>query len=342
MSSSPLLKLNNFIGGSFVEPLSQEYMLSYAPATGEPLLHLADSNSADVDRAVAAAQAAFPAWSALSADARSAHLYRVADLIEQRLEEFAKAESADNGKPVSLARAMDIPRAIHNFRFFAGAVLHAQESSTTQGPSAAPVLNYTLRQPLGVAGLISPWNLPLYLLTWKVAPALVVGNTVVAKPSEFTSLTAHLLCQVFADAGVPPGVLNVVFGRGASAGARLVEHPEVPLISFTGGTVTGEKVAVGAARHFKKVSLELGGKNPNIVFADADLQQAVAGTVRSSFLNQGEICLCGSRVFVHASVFDEFLARFVEAARQLRVGDPADPSTTTGALVSKEHLEKVQ
>ncbi|HEX7708170.1 MAG TPA: aldehyde dehydrogenase, partial [Thermoanaerobaculia bacterium] len=254
------------------------------------------------------------------------------------LDELARLESLDNGKPVSLAKRMDIPRAVANFRFFATAILHdSTEAHATDGIA----LNYTLRQPLGVAGLISPWNLPLYLLSWKIAPAIASGSCCVAKPSELTPLTAHRLAELSLEAGLPPGVLNIVHGYGAKAGAAICEHPDVPMISFTGGTVTGARVAAAAAPLFKKLSLELGGKNPNLVFADADLDDAIATSIRSSFANQGEICLCGSRIFVERSIYDEFVERFVVATKKLRVGDPADDATDVGALISEAHLEKV-
>ncbi|ORZ40973.1 aldehyde dehydrogenase family 8 member A1 [Catenaria anguillulae PL171] len=275
---------------------------------------------------------------------RSRFLNAIADGIERRLDEFAQAESADQGKPVSLAKSVDIPRAIHNFRFFASAILHESTKATEmeQLPGGqGSALNYVRREPVGVAGLISPWNLPLYLLTWKIAPCLATGNTCVCKPSEFTSHTAYLLCEVMQQANLPAGVVNMVFGNGPNAGAALVAHKDVPLISFTGGTVTGERIARVAAPMFKKLSLELGGKNAALVFGDADLARAVSTTVFSSFRNQGEICLCTSRVFVHRSIYDEFVSQLVDQVKKLKVGDPKNPATDLGALVSKEHMEKV-
>jgi aminomuconate-semialdehyde/2-hydroxymuconate-6-semialdehyde dehydrogenase len=331
------LRLANFINGAFVPPRANAYFDDIEPATGEVLAHVPDSDAQDVHDAVRAAKAAFPAWSATPAEQRSRLLLKLADLIEQNLDELARLESRDNGKTVSLARRLDIPRAVANFRFFGTAILHhASEAHVTDA-----ALNYTLRQPIGVAGLISPWNLPLYLLSWKIAPALACGNTCVAKPSELTPLTAQRLAELSLDAGIPPGVINIVHGYGAKAGAALCEHPDVPLISFTGGTVTGARVAAMAAPKFKKLSLELGGKNPNLVFAEADLDDAVATSIRSSFWNQGEICLCGSRIFVERSAYDAFVERFVAATKKLRIGDPADPETDVGALISAAHLEKV-
>src|SRR5215212_6110582 len=330
--------LANFINGRFVAPDAEDYLDDVNPATEEVIARIPDSDRRDVDAAVAAAAAAFPSWSRTPAAERSRLLLRLADLIEGDLDRLACVESLDNGKPISLARRLDIPRAVANFRFFATAILH---ESTEAHATDASALNYTLRQPLGVAGLISPWNLPLYLLSWKIAPAIASGNTCVAKPSELTPLTANHLAELSLAAGIPPGVINIVHGSGAKAGAALAAHPDVPMISFTGGTVTGAKVAAAAAPMFKKLSLELGGKNPNLIFADADLDAAIATSIRSSFWNQGEICLCGSRIFVERSIYGEFVERFADAARQLRVGDPSDDATDVGALISAAHLEKV-
>jgi aminomuconate-semialdehyde/2-hydroxymuconate-6-semialdehyde dehydrogenase len=335
-SAAPCLQ--NFIDNTFVPPNSGAYFDDLNPATGEVIARIPDSDRTDVEAAVAAAKRAFPAWSRTPAEQRSRMLLKLADLIEQNLEELALLESQDNGKPVSLARRMDIPRAVANFRFFATAILH-QASHAHVTDSVA--LNYTLRQPVGVAGLIAPWNLPLYLLSWKIAPALASGNTCVAKPSELTPLTAQRLAELSLEAGLPPGVLNIVHGTGPKAGAAICEHPDVPLISFTGGTVTGAKVAAAAAPMFKKLSLELGGKNPNVIFADADLDDAIATSIRSSFWNQGEICLCGSRIFVERAIYDEFVQRFVAETKKLRIGDPTDMQTDIGALISEAHLQKV-
>jgi aminomuconate-semialdehyde/2-hydroxymuconate-6-semialdehyde dehydrogenase len=333
------LQIRNFIDGQFVEPAGGKYLDNIEPATGKPYSQVADSDARDVDLAVAAAEKAFVDWSKKTATERSNLLLRVADLIERDLEKFARAESIDTGKPLSLARSLDIPRAVANFRFFATAILHTEnEAHMTDGVA----FNYTLRQPRGIAGLISPWNLPLYLLSWKIAPALAVGNTAIAKPSELTPMTAYLLCEVCAEAGLPGGVLNVVHGTGPNVGAPITAHPKIGTISFTGGTVTGKKVAETCAPLFKKVSLELGGKNPNIIFADADLDAAIAGSVRSSFANQGQICLCGSRVFVERSAYKDFVDRFVAAASKLKVGDPLDEKTDQGAIVSKTQLDKVK
>ena len=332
------MRLANFIGGAFAPPRNGAYFDDVEPATGEVIASIPDSEAADVDDAVRAAKGAFDSWSRTPAEKRSRVLLELADLIEQNLDDLARIESRDNGKPLSLARRLDIPRAVANFRFFATAILHQSSESHAMGDRG---MNYTLRQPIGVAGLISPWNLPLYLLTWKIAPAIAAGNTCVAKPSELTPLTANRLAELSFEAGIPAGVINIVHGNGGSAGAAITAHRHVPMISFTGGTATGEIVARTAAPLFKKLSLELGGKNPNILFADADLEEAVTTTIRSSFWNQGEICLCGSRIFVERPVYETFLEQFVEKTRALRIGDPSDDSTDIGALISDAHRKKV-
>ena len=333
------MRVRNFIDGAWHEPATGAHLDAIEPATGTPWGTLPRSGADDVDRAVAAARSAFPAWAGTPVAERSRILLAIARGIEERTEELANAESRDTGKPLALARRVDIERAVRNFRFFATAVLHtASELHEMDGRA----LNYTLRPPRGVAVLISPWNLPLYLLSWKVAPALATGNTAVAKPSEVTPLTAHLLTEIAAEAGLPSGVLNVVHGTGADVGAALVAHPDVSLVSFTGSTRAGREIAAAAAPAFKKLSLEMGGKNPNLVFADADVDAALDGTLRSSFANQGEVCLCGERVLVEAPLFDTFVARLAERTRGLVVGDPMDPSTDQGALVSAEHRDKVE
>src|SRR5437660_964407 len=334
-----LPRIQNFIDGEFREPRSGKYLDNIEPATGKPYSQVADSGKEDVDLAVAAAEKAFADWSKTPGQKRSQILLRIADLIERDLEKLARAESIDTGKPLSLARSLDIPRAASNFRFFATAILHTEnEAHITDGVA----FNYTLRQPRGIAGLISPWNLPLYLLSWKIAPAIAVGNTAIAKPSELTPMTAYLLCKICKEAGLPNGVLNVVHGTGPNVGAAITAHPKINTISFTGGTVTGRKVAEACAPLFKKVSLELGGKNPNIVFADADLDAAIAGSVRSSFANQGQVCLCGSRVFVERSAYRDFVERFIERTAQLCLGDPLDEETEQGAIVNKTQLDKIR
>jgi aminomuconate-semialdehyde/2-hydroxymuconate-6-semialdehyde dehydrogenase len=333
------LKIQNFIGGQFVQPVGGKYLDNIEPATGKRYSQVADSDARDVDFAVAAAETAFVDWSKKPAAERSRYLLQIANLIERDLEKFAQAESIDTGKPVSLAGSLDIPRAASNFRFFATAILHTESEAHITDNLA---FNYTLRQPRGIAGLISPWNLPLYLLSWKIAPAIAVGNTAIAKPSELTPMTAYMLCEIAREAGLPGGVLNVVHGTGPNVGAAITAHPKINTISFTGGTVTGRRVAEACARLFKKVSLELGGKNPNIVFADADLDAAIAGSVRSSFANQGQICLCGSRVFVERSAYKDFVERFIEKSSKLKIGDPLEATTDQGAIVNKAQLDKIK
>src|SRR5213592_4254491 len=332
-------QMRNFINGEFVEPINGRYLDNIEPATGKAYSQVADSDAHDVDLAVAAAEKAFVDWSKKPAAERSKILLRIADLIERDLEKLARAESIDTGKPISLARTLDIPRAASNFRFFATAILHTESEAHITDNVA---FNYTLRQPHGIAGLISPWNLPLYLLSWKIAPAIAVGNTAIAKPSELTPMTAYLLCEIAREAGLPNGLLNVVHGTGPNVGSAITAHPKIDTISFTGGTATGRKVAEACAPLFKKMSLELGGKNPNIVFADADLDAAIAGSVRSSFANQGQVCLCGSRVFVERSAYKDFVNRFLDKTAHLCLGDPLEENTEQGAIVNKTQLEKVK
>lgn len=332
-----MITVNHFINGSYTEPSGGAYLDGYNPATGEVFSNIANGNAADVQKAVDASRAALPAWKAMPAEDRFRILNAIAEGIEASLDELAAAESRDQGKPFWLSKT-EMQRASQNFRFFAtAAVQFASESHQTD----TRAINYTLRQPVGIVGCISPWNLPLYLFTWKIAPALAAGNCVVAKPSEFTPLTAHMLCEIASKAGLPPGVLNVVHGLGTTCGQAIVEHPEIKAVSFTGGTATGKHIASVAAPMFKKLSLELGGKNPNIIFDDADLNEAVKTSVRSSFLNQGEICLCGSRVFVHTRVYDAFKASLLQEVAKMQVGDPFEEKTRVGAIVSKPHFDKV-
>ena len=330
--------LCNYIGGRFVTHSDDQWLDNTEPATGSHICRVPLSDSSDVDAAVAAAHSAHPAWGALSHSERADWLDRIAAALEARYEDVAALESRDTGKPISLARDVDAQRSVSNFRFFAG-MLREHEEEVFEMASAT---NYVVHKPVGVGALITPWNLPLYLLSWKVAPAIGMGNTVVCKPSELTPMTADLLMQVIDEVGLPAGVVNLVHGDGAGAGAPLVAHSDVDLVSFTGGTSTGEKVAASAAPAFKKLSLELGGKNASIVFADCDMESTVAGVVRAGFLNQGQVCLCGSRVLVEDSIYDEFRARFIDAVEAMRVGDPSDEATDLGALISGRHLEKVQ
>ena len=333
-----MIKLQNFINGNYIAPTSNEYIDNFEPATGKVYSLIPDSDERDVELAVAAAEKAFPIWSKMSIEERSKILVKLSEGIEARMDEFVQAESRDNGKPVSLAAHVDIPRAVSNFHFFATAITHfASESHYMEGEG----INFTLRKPIGIVGCISPWNLPLYLFSWKIAPALAAGNCVVAKPSEITPYTAYLLGQVAKEAGMPDGVLNILHGLGAKVGDAIVKHKKIKAVSFTGGTKTGEYLARTAAPMFKKLSLELGGKNPVIIFDDCDFEEMLSTTVRSSFANQGQICLCGSRIFVQRTIYDKFKTAFVEKVNKAIVSNPTDPKANMGALVSLPHLEKV-
>jgi aminomuconate-semialdehyde/2-hydroxymuconate-6-semialdehyde dehydrogenase len=330
--------IQHFIDGRYVDAASGETFEKTDPATGQVVARVPDGDGRDVEAAVAAALRAFPAWSRAPTAERSRLLAAVADRIDARLEELALAECLDGGKPLRRARTVEVPRASANFRFFASAIEHFHSEAYRTDRQA---LNYTLRQPRGVAGLLSPWNLPLYLFTWKVAPALAAGCTVVAKPSELTPTAAHLLTEICQEVGLPPGVFNVVHGYGHKVGAALVAHPAVPTVSFTGGTAVGAEIARAAAPLFKKLTLELGGKNPNIVFADAEPEETLRTSLRAAFDNQGQVCLCGSRVFVEEAVYPRFVEGLVEGARRLKVGDPLAPDTDQGALISHRHRDRV-
>ena len=332
------IKILNYIGGKFTEPSNKKYIDNYNPSLGTVYGQIPDSSSDDVNLAVAAAKKAFPMWSQLSAEERAKYLKNLAAGILQKLDLFVLAESTDNGKPISVSKTVDIPRSAKNFEFFADAITQFHGESFRSDKST---INYTDYSALGPVACISPWNLPLYLLSWKIAPALAVGNTVVAKPSELTPLTAFLLSQVADQIGLPPGVLNIVHGTGLSVGAPLVEHADIKAVSFTGSTTTGRSIAKAVAPQFKKVSLEMGGKNPNIIFADCDFEKALETTVRSSFANQGQICLCGSRIFVEKSIYEKFKNALLEKINKLKQGDPMLQETEQGAVVSKEHMEKV-
>ncbi|GGG89399.1 5-carboxy-2-hydroxymuconate semialdehyde dehydrogenase [Polaribacter pacificus] len=334
------MKIQNYIKGEFVNPIAATWLDNYNPSNGEIYGQIPNSQQADVELAYQAAQSAFPSWSNTSLATRSKILAKIAALIKDKIQLLAEAESKDNGKPVSLAKEVDIPRAAANFQFFANAITQfGSEAHESVGLNA---VNFTLRHPIGVVGCISPWNLPLYLFSWKIAPAIAAGNCIVAKPSEVTPMTAYLLGEICTEAGLPKGVLNIVHGLGSTTGQAIVSHPNIKAISFTGGTETGAHIASVAAPMFKKLSLELGGKNPNLIFADCDYETMLATTVRSSFANQGQICLCGSRIFVEETIYEKFKKDFVQKVRQLQVGHPSDAATQVGALVSKAHLEKVK
>lgn len=332
------MNILNYINGELVAPVSGNYLENSNPAEGKVYGNIPDSDSADVTKAVESAGVAFPSWSAMTLAKRANILLKIADLIDRDLDKLALAETTDQGKPLKLAKSVDIPRASANLRFYATASMHvSSESHLMEGEA----INYTTQTPIGVAGCISPWNLPLYLFTWKVAPALAAGCTVVAKPSELTPMTAFLFSKLCMEAGLPPGVLNIVHGLGNKVGQAIVEHPDVSVISFTGGTVTGKRIAATAGPMFKKLSLELGGKNPNIIFDDCDFEQAVNTSLHSSFSNQGEICLCGSRILVEKSIYKKFVDEFVKRTKELVVGDPLEEKTRVGALVSEAHMNKV-
>ncbi|MGC1203469.1 MAG: aldehyde dehydrogenase [Flavobacteriaceae bacterium] len=333
------MNIQNYINGKFENPISNEWINNFNPANGVVYGQIPNSSKKDVENAYKSAKSAFKQWSQSTLEERSRILIKISELLEANLQRFAEAESKDNGKPLSLAKAVDIPRAASNFRFFGNAITQfASESHESVGQNA---INYTLRQPIGVVGCISPWNLPLYLFTWKIAPAIAAGNCVVAKPSEVTPMTAYLLGEILIKAGLPKGVLNIVHGLGSTTGQAIIDHPDIKAISFTGGTETGAHIAKVAAPMFKKLSLELGGKNPNIIFADCDYNDMLETTVRSSFSNQGQICLCGSRIFVEKSIYKTFKTDFVKKVSALKVGHPSDNKTNIGALVSKSHLNKI-
>lgn len=331
-------KIANYIGGGLQAPLGGLYIDNINPATGEVYSQIPDSDIKDIEEAVGAAKAAFPLWSTTTLEERFKILNRIAELIDENLDALALAETNDNGKPLWLSKKVDIPRASSNFRFFATGLMHfATESHNMEDKS----INYTLRQPIGVVGCISPWNLPLYLFTWKIAPALATGNCVIAKPSEVTPMTGYLLSLICQKAGLPAGVLNIVHGGGPKCGAAIVAHPDIKAISFTGSTRAGKEIAATASPMFKKISLELGGKNPNIIFADCDWDKMMRTTLQSSFANQGQICLCGSRILIEESIYEKFKAEFIERAKKLTVGDPLDENSRQGAIVSKLHYDKV-
>jgi aminomuconate-semialdehyde/2-hydroxymuconate-6-semialdehyde dehydrogenase len=331
-------KIKNYINGELIEPVGKNYLDNINPATGEVYSLIPDSDERDVQLAVDAAKKAFPLWSVMPVAERSDILLKISQLIDKDLDRLALAESIDQGKPVWLAKRVDIPRARDNFHFYATGAIHL---STEAHATENTAINYTLRQPLGIAGCISPWNLPLYLFTWKIAPALAAGCCVIAKPSEITPMTAYLLSELCIEAGLPKGVLNIVHGLGPKAGAAIIKHPEISAISFTGGTKTGEWIANTAGPMFKKLSLELGGKNPNLVFADCNFQEAVNTSVTAAFSNQGEICLTGSRIFIERPLYEKFKEAFLKRVSTLTVGDPMDDKNRMGAIVSKQHMEKI-
>lgn len=332
------LNLRNYISGEFIEPETGEWLENFSPATGKIIALVPKSGQNDINMAVESAIQALPSWSALTNVDRANWLDKIADKLETKYEEIAELESKDTGKPISLAREVDAYRSVKNFRFFANMIRNLNEESYEMEDAT----NRVIYKPVGVGALITPWNLPLYLLSWKVAPAIGMGNTVVCKPSEMTPLTADLLMKTIDEIGLPKGVVNLVHGDGMGAGSPLVSHENVSLVSFTGGTSTGSIVAKSAASSFKKLSLELGGKNSSIIFDDCNLENTVKGVVRSGFLNQGQVCLCGSRILVQEKIYDEFVKKFVSEVQNMKIGDPSDENTKLGALISPEHLSKVE
>ncbi len=331
-------KLLNWINGVYCEPAAGKYLDNVYPGDGSVISKVANSNLEDLEDAILAGEKAFPNWKRKSLEERSAIMHKLADLIEENLEELAMMETKDTGKPITLSKTVDIPRAAANFRFFASAII-SQKSETFVTDTRA--INYTVRHPLGLVGCISPWNLPLYLFTWKIAPALAMGNCVIAKPSELTPTTAAFLGGLSKEAGMPDGVLNILQGEGASIGNALVSDRRIKAISFTGGTETGKKINLVASQQFKKVSLEMGGKNPVIVFDDCDFEDTVTNVVNSSFRNQGEICLCCPRILIQEGIYEEFKNALIEHTEKLKIGDPMDSTTEYGALISEGHKQKV-
>jgi len=334
----PLLDIPNHIGGEEVFAIEGDWIINHAPSTGETISRIPRSNRNDVENAVKCAKEAGPGWASLSKEERADWLDKIADSLEQRIDEIASLESLDTGKPIKIARAVDAERSVANFRFYAEQIRELEDEEFRMKNAT----NHVLRRPVGVGALITPWNLPLYLLSWKVAPAIGMGNTVVCKPSELTPMTADLMMKVIKDAGLPDGVVNLIHGTGVEAGGPLVSHPDVQFVSFTGGTTTGSIVAKDAATSFKKMSLELGGKNATIILDDCDLDRHMEAIVRASFLNQGQVCLCGSRILVHDSIYESFKQKFVDAVERLQIGDPRNPETDLGSLISPQHLEKVK
>ncbi len=330
-------KIKNMIDGRLQVPACGDYLDNVNPATGAAYSLVPDSSVDDINAAVVSAEKAFPAWAGKTAAERGSVIRKIADLVDRDRERLVMAETDDNGKPLRLSRAVDIPRVSTNLRFYAGMI----EGFSSESHSIPGAINYTLRNPLGVVSCISPWNLPLYLMTWKIAPALVTGNCVIAKPSEVTPMTAYLFSELCIEAGLPPGVLNVVHGSGVKTGDAILTHPGIKAISFTGGTKTGEHIARTVAPQFKKFSLELGGKNPNVIFADCDYERMMQTTLLSSFSNQGQVCLCGSRVLVQRPLYQKFVDDFVARARKMQVGDPYEDTSDLGAVVSQPHQQKI-
>ena len=331
-----MIQVQNYINGEFTT--TKDIIDDINPATGEIIAKIPKSGSKEVSNAVDAADMARVSWSELSSEKRADWLDKIADALESKSDDIASLESQDTGKPIALAKAVDASRSVANFRFFA----QFSRDFSVENFEMDDAMNHVVLKPVGIAGLITPWNLPLYLLSWKIAPAIVMGNTVVAKPSELTPLTANLLSQTLDEIGFPAGVVNILHGLGSETGQAIVENPKINLISFTGGTLTGKKVAETAAPMFKKLSLELGGKNATIILDDANLDSSIPEIARSAFMNQGQVCLCGSRILVSDKIWDEFVDKFVDYVKNMKVGDPSSEDSDLGALVSFAHRDKVE
>jgi acyl-CoA reductase-like NAD-dependent aldehyde dehydrogenase len=333
-------KYQLFIDGQWVDAESGKTFTTPNPATGQTLAEVAEGDKADVDKAVAAARRAYEGkWSKMSARDRGRLLYKLAQLIEENSKELAALETADNGKPIRESQYVDLPQVVENFEYFAG---YATKIEGETIPVPGQMFNYTLREPIGVCGQIIPWNFPLLMAAWKLAPALAAGNTIVLKPAEQTPVNAMELGRLIQEAGFPDGVVNIIPGYGETAGAALAAHPGIDKIAFTGSTEVGKLIAHAAADNLTKVSLELGGKAPNIVFADADMEQAVNGAMMGIFFNQGQVCCAGSRLFLSEEIKDEFLDRFKEKAQKVKVGNPMDAGTHMGPQVSEEQLNRIK
>ena len=332
-----MLEIKNYINGELLRSSNKNYIDIFNPSIGKVYAQCPNSSEEDLEIAINSSEEAFLKWSKLKQNDRSQFLLKIANLIENNLDEFANAESLDNGKPLKLSQSLDIPRSIKNLKFFATIANELKPESFNQ----EKVKSHILREPLGIVGTISPWNLPLYLFTWKIAPALVMGNCVIAKPSEITPYTAYLFSKICIKAKLPRGVLNILHGEGKIIGEEIVNHKKIKAISFTGGTDTGKKIAKNASKHLKKISLEMGGKNPVIIFDDCDYNKMINSLIKSSFLNQGQICLAGSRIYVQETIYDKFKKDFIAKIKKLKIGDPFSSNTDQGAIVSSEHLNKI-
>ena len=333
-----MIKIKNYINGSLSNRKSINNIEVFNPALGKVYATCPDSDTKDLNQALNSAKKAFPLWSNISYKKRAQYLFKISDLLEKNLDKFSEFESMDNGKPLLLSKNLDIPRAIENLNFF-GEIVNSNTSDSFYMENIG--LNYTLKKPIGVVGTISPWNLPLYLFTWKIAPALVSGNCVVAKPSEVTPMTAYLFSEICIEAKLPNGVLNILHGKGSSIGSKIVKNKDVKAISFTGGTQTGKLISVECAKSFKKLNLEMGGKNPVLIFDDCDYKKMIKSVIKSSFLNQGQICLAGSRIYVQKKMYNRFKKDFINEVKKIKTGNPLNKDSDQGAIVSENHLNKI-